>query len=410
MTYFYDTCALLNKQSGILNSFFYISNISLKELENIKTSNTKDESTKYTARKIIKMLDDHEDMYKVVDYDKKWDIELSNYSVLPESNDSKIILCALHANSKVEDLVFCTDDICCKLLAIDLGLQVHYIKDKLDDYKGYREVRLNEYEMAEFYQHKPDQAKKLKMINNEYLIVKDIDGKVVDKLKAKDGVFEEVGFPCFESQQYGKVKPKDVYQEIAMDSLKNNKITMLAGPAGSGKSYLAMAYMMTALEKGAIDHIIIVCNPIATRGAAKLGFYPGDKDCKLLDSQIGNFLNSKFGDAFRVESLIDNGKIILIPLSDLRGYDTSGMNACIYMTESQNTDIDLMKLVLQRTGDDCKVIIEGDYSTQVDSAYYAGVNNGMKRASEVFRGHNCYGQVNLQSIWRSEIAEIAEQM
>lgn len=264
--------------------------------------------------------------------------------------------------------------------------------------------------MAEFYQHKPDQAKKLKMINNEYLIVKDTDGKVVDKLKAKDGVFEEVGFPCFESQQYGKVKPKDVYQEIAMDSLKNNKITMLAGPAGSGKSYLAMAYMMTALEKGAIDHIIIVCNPIATRGAAKLGFYPGDKDCKLLDSQIGNFLNSKFGDAFRVESLIDNGKIILIPLSDLRGYDTSGMNACIYMTESQNTDIDLMKLVLQRTGDDCKVIIEGDYSTQVDSAYYAGVNNGMKRASEVFRGHNCYGQVNLQSIWRSEIAEIAEQM
>lgn len=408
MTYFYDTCALLNKQSAILNNNFYISNISLKELENIKTSNTKDELIKYTARKIIKLLDENEDKYTVIDYDKKWDIELANYSVLPDTNDSKIILCAL--NAKIPDLVFCTDDICCKRLAKDLGLQVEYIKDKLDDYKGYREIALNEDEMAEFYQHKPDQAKKLKMLNNEYLIVKDTNGKVVDKLKAKDGVFEEVGFPCFESQQYGKVKPKDAFQEIAMDSLKYNKITMLAGPAGSGKSYLAMAYMMTALEKGAIDHIIIVCNPIATRGAAKLGFYPGDKDCKLLDSQVGNFLNSKFGDPIRVESLIDNGKIILIPLSDLRGYDTSGMNACIYMTESQNTDIDLMKLVLQRTGDDCKVIIEGDYSTQVDSAYYAGINNGMKRASEVFRGHNCYGQVNLQSIWRSEIAEIADQM
>jgi predicted ribonuclease YlaK len=80
------------------------------------------------------------------------------------------------------------------------------------------------------------------------------------------------------------------------------------------------------------------------------------------------------------------------------------------MTESQNTDIDLMKLVLQRTGDDCKVIIEGDYSTQVDSAYYAGVNNGMKRASEVFRGHNFYGEVTLPIIHRSKIAELAEKM
>lgn len=408
MTYFYDTCALLNKQSAILNNYFYISNISLKELENIKTSNTKDESIKYTARKIIKLLDDNEDKYTVIDYDKKWDIELTNYSVLPDTNDSKIILCAL--NAKVPDIVFCTDDLCCKRLAKDLGLEVEYIKDKLDDYKGYRELILNDDQLAEFYQTQPDQAKKLKMLENEYLIIKDLSGTIVDKFKTKNRLLEPVGFPCFESTQYGKVKPKDVYQEIAMDSLKYNKITMLAGPAGSGKSYLAMAYMMTALEKNAIDHIIIVCNPIATRGAAKLGFYPGDKDCKLLDSQVGNFLNSKFGDAFRVESLIDNGKIILIPLSDLRGYDTSGMNACIYMTESQNTDIDLMKLVLQRTGDDCKVIIEGDYSTQVDSAYYAGVNNGMKRASEVFRGHSCYGQVNLQSIWRSEIAKIAEQM
>ena len=408
MTYFYDTCALMNKQNAVLNSFFYISNITLKELESIKTSSTKDELTKYTARKIIKLLDENEDKYGIIDYDKKWDIELTNYSVLPETNDSKIILCAL--NSKIPDIVFCTDDLCCKRLAKDLGLEVEYIKDKLDDYKGYREIILNDEKMAEFYQNKPEQASKLNMLENEYIILKDIKGEIVDKQKTVNGIFEPVGFPIFSSKQYGEVKPKDVYQELAMDSLLNNKITMLSGPAGSGKSYLAMAYMMTALEKGAIDHIIIVCNPIATRGAAKLGFYPGDKDCKLLDSQIGNFLNSKFGDAFRVESLIDNGKIILIPLADLRGYDTSGMNACIYMTESQNTDVDLMKLVLQRTGEDCKVIIEGDYNTQVDSSYYAGMNNGMKRASEVFRNHNCYGQVNLQSIWRSEIAAIAEQM
>ena len=172
MTYFYDTCALMNKQNAVLNSFFYISNITLKELESIKTSSTKDELTKYTARKIIKLLDENEDKYGIIDYDKKWDIELANYSVLPETNDSKIILCAL--NSRVPDIVFCTDDLCCKRLAKDLGLEVEYIKDKLDDYKGYREITLNDEKMAEFYQNKPEQASKLNMLENEYIISSNI--------------------------------------------------------------------------------------------------------------------------------------------------------------------------------------------------------------------------------------------
>ncbi len=408
MTYFYDTCALLNKQSAVLNNYFYISNVTLKELENIKTSSVKDELSKYNARKVIKLLDENEDKYSIIDYDQKWDIELSNHTVLTDNNDSKIILCAL--NAKVPDLIFCTDDLCCKRLAKSLGLTVEYIKDKIDDYKGYRELVLNTEEMANFYQYRSDQSKIYKILENEYVVIKDTENNIVDKFKSVDGELTEVGFPKFESKMFGTIKPKDTYQMLAMDSLKSNKITMLSGPAGTGKSFLAWGYMMQALERQIIDKIIIVCNPIATRGAAKLGFYPGDKNTKLLDCQIGNFLESKFGDKLMVENMINQGKIVLMPLADIRGYDTSGMNACIYMTESQNTDIDLMKLILQRCGDDCRVIIEGDYCTQVDASLYNGMNNGMKRASEVFRGHKCYGQINLNTIWRSEIAEIAEKM
>ena len=408
MTYFYDTCALLNRQSAVLNNYFYISNVTLKELENIKTSSSKDELSKYNARKVIKLLDENEDKYSIIDYDQKWDIELAKYTVLADNNDSKIILCAL--NAKVPDLIFCTDDLCCKRLAKSLGLTVEYLKDKIDDYNGYRELTLDIEPMANFYEYRSDQSKIYKLLENEYVIVKDTQGKIVDKLKTQDGQLVEVGFPTLNSKMFGTIKPKDAYQALAIDSLQYNKVTMLSGPAGSGKSFLAWAYMMQALERNVIDKIIIVCNPIATRGAAKLGFYPGDKNTKLMDCQIGNFLSSKFGDKMVVESMIDNGKIILMPLADIRGYDTSGMNACIYMTESQNTDIDLMKLVLQRCGEDCKVIIEGDYYTQVDASSYNGINNGMRRASEVFRGHKCYGQVNLKTIWRSEIAEIAEQM
>ena len=86
------------------------------------------------------------------------------------------------------------------------------------------------------------------------------------------------------------------------------------------------------------------------------------------------------------------------------------MNAGIYISEAQNLDIELMKLALQRIGDDGICIIDGDEKTQVDDINFAGANNGMRRASQVFRGTDIYGEVELQIIHRSKIAEIAEQM
>ena len=75
-----------------------------------------------------------------------------------------------------------------------------------------------------------------------------------------------------------------------------NQAIILAGAAGSGKSILSLGFLFQELDKGHIDKIIIFCNTVATRNSAKLGYYPGTRDEKLLDSQIGNFLRSKFGD------------------------------------------------------------------------------------------------------------------
>ena len=180
---------------------------------------------------------------------------------------------------------------------------------------------------------------------------------------------------------FGKIKPKDEYQLIAMDSLQNNKITMLRGAAGTGKSYLALAYLFFLLEHHSIDKIIIFCNTVATNGSAKLGYYPGSKDEKLLDSQIGNFLASKFGDKEVVIELIEKGQLILLPMSDIRGFDSTGMHAGIYITEAQNMDIELMRLALQRIGEDSICILDGDSEAQVDLSMYAGSNNGMRRVS-----------------------------
>lgn len=72
--------------------------------------------------------------------------------------------------------------------------------------------------------------------------------------------------------------------------------------------------------------------------------------------------------------------------------------------------VSLLKLALQRIGEDSICIIDGDDKTQVDSVEFAGNNNGMRRASKVFRGYSIYGEVELLNIHRSKIARLAEFM
>ena len=141
-----------------------------------------------------------------------------------------------------------------------------------------------------------------------------------------------------------------------------------------------------------------------------LNVYPGSRTEKLLDSQIGNFLESKLGGRDIVEDMIAKGTIVLLPMSDIRGYDTTGMNACIYITEAQNLDIELMRLALQRIGEDSYCILDGDSNAQVDLDMYAGGRNGMRRVSEIFRNNDFYGEVTLKTIKRSKIAELAQQL
>lgn len=171
---------------------------------------------------------------------------------------------------------------------------------------------------------------------------------------------------------------------------------------------ISLGYLMSKVEYGELDKVIIFCNTVATANSARLGFLPGSKNEKLLDSQIGNLLTSKFGGRDAIEQLINSEKLILLPMSDIRGYDTTGQRAGIYITEAQNLDRTLIKLALQRVGEDCICILDGDEKTQVDMAVYQGHNNGMRRVSKVYRGTDIYGEVTLKNVYRSKIAKIAD--
>lgn len=412
--FFYDTCALLNELHHAFekDEIFYISSFTLKELESIKTSDKKDADTKFRARRLIHLLDEYEDKYEVVLFRSEWNEYFKTMSFLSDNNDSRIIISAYVKQQNGEDIVFITADSCCKRLANATGLLTQYIttEDK-SEYKGFIELSYTENGLSNFYSNILTSKENLLNLNiNEYAIIKDSNNEVIDKYRWTEDGFKPIQFNVFESKMFGKVKPKDIYQQLVMDSMKKNKLTMVRGGAGTGKSYLSFGYLFECLDRGIIDKIIIFCNTVATSGSAKLGFYPGSRDEKLLDSQIGNLLASKLGDKIAVEKLTEEGTLVLLPMSDIRGYDTTGMKAGIYISEAQNMDIELMRLALQRIGEDSICILDGDSDAQVDLSIYAGTNNGMRRVSEIFRNDQIYGEVTLQNIHRSRIARLAQKL
>lgn len=410
---FYDTCSLLEQAGNLFNNNDYIlviTSITFEELEHIKTASNKDADVKNAARQVMRDLDEHYGEYEIIIYNDLYSEKMlkDGFSI---TNDVKIIACARHfaATHPEDEIIFITNDTICRHIA-----SIYFTVEKVetDDYTydGYREIFMDEDEMAEFYANPYDN--KYDLYINEYLLVYNLDGECVDRLCWTGEEYRHLNYNNFTSKWFGDIKPikGDVYQSLVADSLTNNKITLIKGPAGSGKTFLSLAYLMHRLERNKIDKIIVFCNTVATKNSAKLGYYPGTRDEKLLDSQIGNLLSSKFGGRIAVEQMLQSEQLVLLPMSDIRGYDTSGMRAGIYISEAQNMDVDLMKLTLQRIGEDSICIIDGDCKTQVDDIHFAGSNNGMRRASQVFRGEDVYGEITLKNIHRSRIASIAEKM
>jgi len=407
MKRFYDTNILLHIEDlEDIEGKVYLASTTILELESIKTSRNKDDEIKFKSRRALRHIMDNEDKYEIVIIRDK-NREILQQFHLDETNDNLIISVA-YLESQLNDVTFVTNDVLAYQIAkniFNLNCERLNIKEK-DDYKGFVVKQLMDDELAYFYQNLKRNTYGL--LDNQYLILKDSEGIVIDSYKWNGEELKRTDVQAISSVHLGNTKPLDRYQMCAIDSLQSNQITMIKGKAGSGKSYLAMAYLFNQLEKGRIDRIIMFVNPTKVKGSVELGYYTGDKNDKLMQGCIGSFLSSKIGDMAEVEDLIFQGKIILLPMSDIRGYQVPTKSA-VYIMEAQNTSTDLMKLCLQRISEDSLVIIDGDYKSQVDNYSYEA-NNGMKRISEVFRGENLYGEVELQRIIRSKIANIADKM
>ena len=173
------------------------------------------------------------------------------------------------------------------------------------------------------------------------------------------------------------IKPKTLGQKKYIDAIKDKMIVFGCGPAGTGKTYLAMAMAITAFKNNQVERIILT-RP-AIEAGEKLGFLPGD-----LQSKVDPYLRPLYDALYQImgaESFAKNmekGLIEVAPLAYMRGRTLD--NAFIILDEAQNTTPAQMKMFLTRIGFGSKVIITGDAS-QKDLAF--GVQSGLDVAQRV---------------------------
>ena len=171
-----------------------------------------------------------------------------------------------------------------------------------------------------------------------------------------------------------KLRPKTAGQKRYIDSIRSNAITFGIGPAGTGKTYLAMAMAVSALKRREVSRIVLA-RPVVEAGES-LGFLPGTLEEKL-DPYVRPLLDALFDmlDREKANSLIEQGIIEIAPLAFMRGRTFN--DAFVILDEAQNTTPEQMKMFLTRLGFSSKFVVTGD-DTQRDLLGEGGLDSARR--------------------------------
>ena len=192
------------------------------------------------------------------------------------------------------------------------------------------------------------------------------------------------------------IKPKTIGQKQYVDSIFKNTVTIGVGPAGTGKTYLAVAAAVAAFRERKINRIILT-RP-AVEAGERLGFLPGD-----LQSKVDPYLRPLYDALFEMlgadtyAKYLERGNIEVAPLAYMRGRTLD--DSFIILDEAQNTSCEQMKMFLTRMGFGSKMVITGD-ATQIDLP--ADKMSGLKQAVRVLKGVEGIGicELNDQDVVR----------
>ena len=269
------------------------------------------------------------------------------------------------------------------------------------NYNGYKELSLTNEQFSQLYSE--GKIEGYDFLENEYLIAKNTDGEIVDKLIQRNGALKQIQYQTLKNTYLGTIKPRNPQQHLVIDTLLDplSKIKLIKGVYGSGKDYLMLAGALQLIEKGKFDKIVFVRPNVSVRGLPEIGALPGTADEKLAWTLAP--LYDKVGGEEGVQMMLNNKILESVPLLFIRG--RSFENSIIYVTEGQNMTTEIAKLVIGRIGENSELWINAD-THQTDKKMF-DEDNGVNKMVEKLSGNSLFSYVYMPKTERSSVAELA---
>lgn len=272
----------------------------------------------------------------------------------------------------------------------------------MEEYLGFREVVLSGEEQTSVFQKNPTNL--FGCLPNQYLIAKDTDGNVLELLRCTGDTLVRVPYRAINSRFLGKVKPRNIQQQMVLDMLYQPETTIkvVAGKFGTGKDFLMCSAAIDLLEHNKFEKIVYVRNNIEVKDSRPIGFLPGSYNEKMLPFAMP--LADHLGGVDGLGLMVGHGQIEIVHLGFIRGRDIK--NAIIMCSEAENMTKEHIQLLIGRVGEGSALWINGDFK-QCDAEVFR-VNNGLMKAVDRLKGHPRFGYVKLLKTERSETAAMAD--
>lgn len=386
--YFLDTNILLKHLDRVkqLNKF-YISSVTLEELEDIKSSGRKAEDVRYAARRAVRWLNENENNFECIVYG------VDVYSEDDSNNDDRIITCCcyIRAHDHSESITFVTDDLLCKMIARrKFNVPVEFwVNSGETIYKGYVEITgtseqineyLSNYQMEDLY-------------TNEYLIINNTDDGTTKEMR-----FDGKGFVALKLPPSKYIKGKNALQRCALDALMNFGIVAVLGNFGSGKTHLCTKMgLYHVLEKGNCAKMVCVRE---TRGEGEQqGYLPGSLEEKIapFNFPIAQQLD---GGEWEMEKLKSSGQLEFQVPYFMKG--TTYNETVMVVDEAEDLKEAQIKLIGTRVASNSRIFFSGDFKQSVINKTQ---DNALIRMCNELKGDPDFACVCLEEDVRSSISK-----
>ena len=274
------------------------------------------------------------------------------------------------------------------------------------NYRGCFKIQLDDEKLAAFYNNKEVYAELFDLKENQYLLIEDSTGEVVDRYCYQNGELRQVMFCKLGGTYTGTIKPRNPQQVCLFDMLKDktSKIKLVTGRFGSGKTLAMTTAALELIEKGKFEKIVWVRNNVSVKDAPEIGFLPGTEIDKLIPYVMP--LADHAGGAEGIKKMLENGTLEIIPLGHLRG--RSLRNSIVFCTECENLTRQHLQLLMGRIDEGSQLWLDGD-TKQRDRAIFEQ-SAGLERMIERLSGNKLFAHIHLEKSERSEVAALADEL